>query len=238
MSLLSEIGPNRTGVASSPELTSEMLEGAEEFAPSSGSASVDLAYVRAAFARTAEPLGHLPPPLTLKGAAKTAAEAIRGNAPAHLIDKLGERLGFERTGVRLYEGLLAKFDAHGGFEGGPERRELEEVLEEEYEHFKLLEGALTKLGADPTALTPSADLHATISRGIMEAVADPRTSLAQCLEAALVAELADNACWESLIELTRPTDQTLGESFQRALIDEQTHLSRVKLWLAAAQGAR
>jgi len=234
MGLLAEIGNNRTGIATSPELTAEMVESTEEFAPISRDVAEELTSVRIAFARAAEPLGHLPPPLSLKGMAKTAAEALRGNAPAHFIDKVGERLAFERTGVRLYEGLLAKFDAHGGFPGGPERTEIEEVLAEEYEHFKLLEDALDKLGADPTVITPSADLHATISRGIMDAIADPRTTFAQGLEAALVAELADNASWQNLIELARTTDQALSESFTRALTEEQTHLSQVKLWLAAA----
>jgi hypothetical protein len=43
-----------------------------------------------------------------------------------LVDKLGERLAFERSGTRLYETLLSKFDSYGPFEGGPERAELEE----------------------------------------------------------------------------------------------------------------
>ena len=44
---------------------------------------------------------------------KTALNKLTGVSPEMLIDKLGERLAFERTGVRLYEALLAKASVVG-----------------------------------------------------------------------------------------------------------------------------
>ena len=35
------------------------------------------------------------------------------------MDKIGERLAFERTGTRLYEALVSKHEAFGSFPGGP-----------------------------------------------------------------------------------------------------------------------
>lgn len=232
-----ELGMNRTGIGTSPRLSKDMVEGTSEFLPAASADERELAVARVSYAREAEPIGSVPPPLTGKGVVKTAATALKGESPTQLIDKLGERLAFERTGTRLYQALLSKLDALGGFEGGPSREELEHILMEEYQHFKMLGEALTRLGADPTVMTPSADLHATLSGGVLEVTVDPRTSVAQCLEAALVAELADNDCWRALSELAREAGENeLEETFAAALQEESEHLVNVRRWIAAAQG--
>jgi rubrerythrin len=235
MTTQAEIGLNRTGIATSPALTEEMIEGTKEFLPSSPGDGDEIALVREAYARTADALGSVAPPTTMKGAVTTAIRGIRGAQPTQFIDKLGERLAFERTGTRLYEALLAKFEATGSFAGGPTREELESILLEEHEHFRLLADSMAKLGGDPTVVTPSADLHATMSKGILEVVVDPRTSFAQCLEAALLAELADNDAWENLVELAKQNgEETLAELFASAAEEEGEHLENVRSWIAAA----
>lgn len=231
-----ELGLNRTGIATSPKLTQEMVAGTDEFAPTPNGEDNIIARVRQEYAREAEPLGSLPPPATLKGAAKTALRGAKGLRPTQFLDKLGERLAFERTGVRLYTALISKFDAFGGFTGGPSREELVTIMEEEYRHFKLLSEAVTKLSGDPTVVTPSADLHATMTAGVMAVMVDPRTSFVQCLDAALIAELADNAAWEMLSALAAQNGETeLAEQFEVARAEEVEHLDNVKRWLAAAQ---
>jgi ferritin-like metal-binding protein YciE len=66
---------------------------------------------------------------------------------------------------------------------------------------------------------------------------DPRTTLLQSLEAILIAELADNACWEALIALAQQAgEDTLVQPFEQALVTEQEHLMKVRTWLAAGQG--
>ena len=232
-----ETGMNKTGVATAPLLTKAMVEGTSEFPADGAGDEREIALARGAYAREAEPLGSVPPPLTAKGMVKTAGQLLRGENPSLLIDKLGERLAFERTGVRLYEALLSKLDALGSFDGGPQRAELEQILNEEYAHFNLLRDALLRLGADPTVMTPSADVHATMTKGVMEVMVDPRTNLAQSLEAALLAELADNDCWLSLTQLAHSAGQTeLAAQCSQALADEQDHLTMIRGYLAAAQG--
>jgi rubrerythrin len=232
----SEMGRNRTGIATSPKLTQEMVAGAEEFAPTPQADDSIIARVRQEYARDAEPLGSVPPPVTLTGAAKTAVRGVKGARPTQFVDKLGERLAFERTGVRLYSALISKFDAFGSFDGGPTREALVEIMNQEYQHFELLAGAVTRLGGDPTVVTPSADLHATMTAGVMAVMVDPRTTFAQCLEAALLAELADNAAWEVLSELAEQNgEDELAAAFESARAQEAVHLDNVQSWLAMAQ---
>lgn len=236
MSTYAEIGLNRTGIATSPALAEEMLEGTSEFPPTTGGDETVIARVREQYAKSSERLGSIPPPTTLQDAAVTAIRGVRGMRPTQFIDKLGERLAFERSGVRLYEALISKYDAFGSFEGGPSRADLEEIMREEHEHFRLLTDAVVKVGGDPTVVTPSADFHATMTKGVLDVMVDPRTTFAQCLEAALVAELTDNECWETLTELaTQNGEKELAKLFENAREEEAEHLENVRTWLAAAQ---
>ena len=107
------VGTNRTGAALAPERIEAMIAGTEEFYPSSEGDGSAIIAVRAEYAQEAEPIGTVPPPATLKGIAKTAFKALKGGEPTLFLDKLGERLAFERTGTRLYEALLGKIVANG-----------------------------------------------------------------------------------------------------------------------------
>jgi ferritin-like metal-binding protein YciE len=229
------LGTNRTGMAAAAQRGQEMLAGMDEFPPTSQGSAKDIAMVRMAYAQEAEPLGSVPQPVGIQR--RTAAQAVQGAKPTLLMDKLGERLAFERTGTRLYEALVSKCEAFGSFEGGPSKADLEHVLQEEYHHFTMLQSVIERHGGDPTAVTPSADLQATAAHGVMQVIVDPRTTLLQSLEAILIAELADNACWEALIALAQEAgEDTLVTQFERALLTEQEHLTKVQTWLAAGQG--
>jgi rubrerythrin len=230
-------GTNLTGIAAAPQRSQEMLTGMDEFPPTSQGSAQDVAQVRIAYAKMAEPLGSVPLPTGFKDKMQTAVKAVKGESPMLLMDKLGERLAFERTGTRLYEALVSKYDAFGSFAGGLSREDLEHVRQEENRHFTLLQAAIEQLGGDPTAITPSANLHATAAHGINMVIVDPRTTLLQSLEAILVAELADNACWEALMELAKGAgEDALVRQFQQARRTEQEHLEKVQTWLAAGQG--
>ena len=236
MSTQAELGFNRTGIATSPKLSAEMVQGTKEFSAGLDGDGLSIAAVREEYARTGEKVGSVPPPLTLGGVASAAVQGIRGTHPLEFIDKVGARLGFERTGVRLYEALISKLDASGGFPGGPSRVELEEIMRDEYLHFLLLVDTVTKLGGDPTVVTPSADVAATLSRGILDVLVDPRTTFVQALEAILAAELVDNDAWEMLIMgAQKRGDDELVLRFESASADEDRHLANVRAWLAAAQ---
>jgi hypothetical protein len=230
------LGKNRTGIATSREAAERMIEGTNEFRPDAPGDERAIAEVRESFAKDAEPLGSVPPPTSVEGLVTTAVRGLKGTRPTQFIDKLGERLAFERSGVRLYEALISKFTTFGGFDGGPQLSQLEENMLEEHEHFRLLTQVVTQLGGDPTVMTPSADLHATMTKGILEVMVDARTTFVQGLEALLVVELADNECWETLIELARENgEEELVTQFERAREEEAEHLEDVRGWLAAAQ---
>lgn len=230
------MGHNRTGIATAREAADRMIEGTNEFLPDAPGDEGMIAEVRELFAKEAEPLGSVPPPASLGGLVSTAVRGLKGARPTQFVDKLGERLAFERSGVRLYEALISKYVTFGGFDGGPDLAQLEQNMREEHEHFRMLSEVVTQFGGDPTVVTPSADLHATMTKGILEVMVDARTTFVQCLEALLVVELSDNECWETLIELARDNgDAATVAQFERAREEEADHLEDVRGWLAAAQ---
>jgi rubrerythrin len=230
----SGLGMNRTGIQTSPVNSKKAIEGAEASQPSSPGDASAIWKARQAFAREQEGLGSVPPPGTLKGMAKTAVDMLKGGRSTVFIDKLGQRAGFERTGVRLYESALSKLEVYGTWDGGPSREQLEKIRLDELSHFALVKRSIEKLGGDPTALTPAADLQANLSEGVPKVLADPRVNLLQSLDGLLTAELVDNASWELLIELARELGHNeLAEDFQRALDVEQEHLVLVRGWIAA-----
>lgn len=229
-----DLGINRTGIALSPLDGPATIEGANAGLPSSVGSARAIAERRVEHARGAEPIGHMPPPATVRGVAKAALGVIQGHKPAVLLDKLGERLAFERTGVRLFDGLLAKYEAAGSWRGGPTVEELVRFREHEAEHLTLMKETLEALGADPTAMTPSADLAGVEGIGVLQVITDPRTTLAQALHAHLIAELADVAGWELLISLAEGLGhEPLVASMRDALSKEVLHRESVQRWLSA-----
>jgi hypothetical protein len=212
-------GENRTSFLATGSLGEEMVKATREFLPSSPGTADAIAGVRIDRARAGEPTGEMAPPATL------------------LLDKLGERLSFEHAGARLYEALISKHEAYGSFAGGPRAQDLLHILQEEYEHADLLQQAIKGLGGDPTVLTPAANLAASISIGLPQVLADPRTNLLQCLEAIVVAELSDNECWSALSMLARQGGRDeLADQCRQAIQHEREHLQNVRRWIAAGQG--
>lgn len=213
---------NRTGVAQDPDLAKEMMKGSK--ATIDGTQPEDFLAYRAAEPWDGAPVATMPPP----------ANPSLGTAPI-LLDKLGERLAFERAGVRLYQTLVLKHEVQGTFEGGPTRAELEAICDDELSHFAMLEQVIGMLGGDPTAVTPGANLVANETRGIVATVLDPRTTLAEALHAMLTAELADHAGWEQLVELLEALGQHgVVERFEEAMAQELAHVEQVRGWLTAA----
>jgi hypothetical protein len=230
-----DIGTNRTGAGTSPLDSARGAQASKEDTPFPDGDGYMLEAERVTWAREASPVGTVPPPSTLKGLFKTATEALAGHKPTVFIDKLGERLAFERTGTRLYEALLAKFAAANVHEGGPTHEELLSIHDDERRHVLVVRDAMLKLGADPTAMTPSADVIGVASQGWIQALTDPRTTLTQCLDVILVAELADTDGWNLLVDLAGSLGfDDLAEEFASALAQEEDHLIRVRGWVSAA----
>lgn len=229
------IGKNRTGIELSPIDKRELLEVTGMTVPSTEADGAILADTRAEYIEGAEVIGSVPPPASMKGIAATGIDAVKGVNAAILIDKLGERLAFERTGARLYETLVEKCEAEGAPPTGPTIAELEQIRLDEIAHFELVRDVIEELGGDPTAMTPSADVSAVASTGLLQVVDDARTTLKQSLEAMLIAELADNDGWMLLIELSRSAGHdALVERFEKAKLREEEHLDKVRGWVTQA----
>jgi bacterioferritin (cytochrome b1) len=230
-----QIGGNRTGITLSPEDTREMIEGSEQYSPEIGDGNAAFALIEGQYIRPDATVGSMPVPGSLKGNIKSIANKLVGRNPEVFLNKLGERLAYERSGVRLYEAFIRKCEALNGSMTTLPMDELWEIRNEEENHFLLLQQCIETLGADPTAQTPDANVSGVAAQGIMKVLTDPRTSISQCLEALLTIELTDNAAWELLILLSQEMNlDEMTARFQEALTHEMTHLERVRGWYTSA----
>lgn len=228
-----DLGMNRTGISLSPIDGMQLIEGAKAAPPTSEPNGTNLELVRAAYIEQHIPVGTMPPPVTPQGMFTTAKHLIQGNKPTVLLDKLGERLAFERTGVRLYEMLIAK--ARTLLPGQQKTNDLLlNILLEEMRHFQVVKSAIERIGGDPTAMTPCADVAGVTSMGIVQTLSDPRTSFSQCLEAILITEAADNEGWELLVTLCEAAnEEELKNEFAECRVREAEHLITVRQLLTA-----
>lgn len=227
-----ETGANQTGIAASPLDARKAIEGARDGSASDGGPELIAAF-RADASKVAPPAGTMPPPASVKGAAKTVAKALRGEKANVLLDKLGERLAFERSGVRLYDAVLAKLPASKTSKGELDADELQHIRDEEHRHMQIVTEAIEKLGGDPTAMTPCANLVGVQGSGLVQSVTDPRATLTQCLDTLLAAELLDNEGWKLLIALAEGMGQdAVATQFTKCLAEEDEHLVKVRAWVA------
>jgi hypothetical protein len=226
---------NRTGIMTHPDLSAEMIRGAEETLTDDGDPA-EMASMRAQYLSEAVSIGS--PPVIISsepGEAEEEQLSEEADRMSVFLDKLGERLAFERQGSRLYETVLQKIESvEISGDGGPSTEDLQHICEEEKEHFKLLQKAISDMGGDATVQTPSADVAGVLSHGVVQIVTDPRTTMAHTLQAMLNAELADNDGWQLLIELAAELGYSdLEEQFQQALKEEEEHLENVRGWLSS-----
>lgn len=230
------LGMNKTGAQMSPMATKSMQSYADENSPFIEDPMEEQAIssVRSEYAHEADKVGSVPLPGTLTGAVSTGLSKLAGKNPEVLIDKLGERLAYERTGVRLYQTMIDKVSAMTDIATLPFGiGDLEHIRDEELEHMHMLAEIVESLGADPTAQTPCADTIAVASGGVMQVLSDPRTSIPQCLVALLSAELTDDAGWELLIQVAKATGQPdkMLRRLKKAEKEEGEHIDRVQDWL-------
>jgi rubrerythrin len=224
-------GLNLTGIGTSPIDGKALAEGPQIWPPSSPGSDQRLFDVRAEYTSEAEPISTMPPSTT-QGA---VAKKLKGEKVTVFLDKLGERLAFERTGARLYQALICKAKLLEGKLEKPSVKELERIYQDELRHFHLLKEALEALGADPTVMAPSAEISSVSSMGLIQVLCDPRTTVSECLCAILTTELTDNDGWELLIQLAHQMEQPeLAKIFTQALQEEQKHLASVRSWLCGA----
>ena len=227
-------GKNRTGLKTSPVHARELLE-VRELQQTAPAPELDAVALRASYLAEAGTVGSMPPPPTLRGMAGTAMKALTGKKMHVLLDKMGERAAFERTGTRLYDMMLQKVAVAPRLPPGMTIEGVQQIRDEEHSHFLLLTAAIEELGADPTVMTPCADVTGVQGMGLVQAMGEPRLTIAQALSTLLAAEVIDAASWELLIDLAQRFGQdSLVERFSEALAAEERHDATVRAWLAAA----
>jgi hypothetical protein len=105
------LGPNLTGAAVSPSAVQAMTQVADALTPFDDIDTSDMEAQKLAFIAEAEAVGSVPVPASMRGVAKGGVARLEGGQPTILLDKLGERLAYERTGTRLYQALILKYRA-------------------------------------------------------------------------------------------------------------------------------
>jgi rubrerythrin len=227
---------NRTGVQMSPIDSKAMLQDDGSVRGEGGDEAAS-AELRSAYIADADGVGSVPLPATVTGAVNMGVAMLKGDSPQILLDKLGERLAFERTGTRLYDALITKCEVMLDDEISMTIDDLEAIRADEARHFLMLSDAIESLGGDPTSQTPSADMVGVEALGLVQVLNDPRTSLAQSLHAIVTAELSDKAGWETLIALADEHELSdMVNDFTLALDQEREHLALVQTWYEEAIG--
>lgn len=227
-----DLGMNRTGIDMSPADSKDIIKTANTTMPTSvdglASDNIERTYIQ-----EADPVGTVPMPGTLKGAAKSMLKKASGKHPEVLIDRLGQRLAYERSGVRLYDAFILKCESLSEINAPNFSIDLlKEFRDEELKHFVMLRDSIKMLGADPTATTPAADVDGVASMGFVQALNDPRTSVDECLCVMLTVELADNDGWDTLIKLSAAFGfEDMAKDFQNAKAEEDRHLEHIRSWL-------
>ncbi|GFM67065.1 hypothetical protein PSCICJ_31830 [Pseudomonas cichorii] len=223
-----KLGINRTGAQMSPHDTAHQQE-ATRLNPADVPGDIsDYSQERERAIRHADLVGSVPVPGSIKGMIKVTFDEALGKRPEVLLDKLGERLAFERTGVRLYETMVVKAAAAAGADPALVQT-LRHIQAQELEHMNIVREAIETLGGDPTSMTPCADVAAVKAQGVLQVLTDPRTTVSQSMSAILTIELEDNAAWELLIELTQKGGHPLiAKRFRHAHEQEEQHVVTVR----------
>jgi hypothetical protein len=211
---------NRTGTIISPLDSIKTIKGASELTHPTKGDCTEIGNNRILHMQEAEGIGSI----------AFNEQIMTGNHA--MMDKLGERLVFERMGARLYEALITKYNGTNHQERLPELTRIEQFYLEKLKHFQNVSEVITNLGGDPTALTPAADVIGAATQGWIQVLTDPRTTFLQSLEIMLHLELVDNAGWELMIELAERNGLgDLAIQFQQILDEEAFHLITVKQWV-------
>jgi hypothetical protein len=230
-----ELLVNRTGIMTNPDLSAELIRGAKRTVPSSSGNAKEAAAQRAEYSSEEFHIGSPPVALEDRDHGTEQELSAGGEGPSMLLDKLGERLAFEREGTRLYEAFLQKVETTDSTsDKGPSPADLRHICAEELEHFKLLQKAISEMRGDATVQSPSADVAGVLSHGVLQIVTDPRTTVPQALQAMLTAELADNDGWQMLKTLAEKLKcSDLANQCEKAFQEEQEHLTKVRGWLSS-----
>lgn len=184
--------------------------------------------------RDSGPLGSLSQPASASGVPMAGVAALSRGYPQALLDKLGERLAFERCGTRIYDVIVAKLEAASQDQLGPvDVAVVKRFRQEVAAHALMIRDVVAKLGGDPTRLMPGATGAGMQPLGLLQSVSDRRTSVVGCLHSLLAVEQCGGAEWDVLVQLADDLGhQGLTDRFRLANAEEAAHLEQVREWLS------
>jgi bacterioferritin (cytochrome b1) len=146
-----------------------------------------------------------------------------------VIDLLCERLAFERSGIRLYDRILATMQGTTDPEVHALQPTMEEHRDEEQEHAAWLETQIRALGGDASVQTECSRLACREAAGIEDIATNDSADLQHLLHALLAAEAMDNAGWDMLVELAEDAnDRDARRELTRRQHHEREHLAFVR----------
>jgi len=150
-----------------------------------------------------------------------------------LLNKLGQRLAFERASVRLYEALIFKCLAiQKSKKNLIPINQLRQFRDEEVEHSQLLNKAIETLGFDVDECIPAPDSNLLSSLQIPKVFTKTNTSILQCLESVQIFATNDNAEWHALHGLfTNLGMKELADEFNQALEEDSVQLEVISRWI-------
>ena len=181
-------------------------------------------------ART-DPSMWTPLPGAFVGHARDHDRATAASAQV-LLERMAERLAFERCATRLYEALLARL-ATGTGESALPRATLQRFHDDAAAHFEILCEGIESLGGDPLAPAAAGDVVAEQTQTLLQAINDTRVCLRCCVDTMLFAELSDRAGWEALLEIASTSGRdALAQRFQIVLQEKAEHVDRISGWAA------
>jgi rubrerythrin len=153
--------------------------------------------------------------------------------PEKLLDLLNERLTFERTGVKLYDMVLAKLNICKDQTFTPMIGQIKSVREQEKEHEEWLEDCIRALGGTAHEETDLSELITRESKGVLDVVATD-DEIPHLFHAVLTAELVDNNGWKLLLELAdEADDDEARREFRKRTREEEDHLVFIRSVVAA-----
>ncbi len=156
-----------------------------------------------------------------------------GHSPS-LVNRLCERCAFARVSVLLHEAVLAKLVASGPFPGGPTVEELNAYASEELARFHLLSSEIVALGGSATGSAVPVFVSIVALEGLVALARDRRSTLAEAIDALLLAQISDAAGWEAVVDACdRSGNIWLAGRLAVAHRTKLAQLSAVRRWTGA-----
>lgn len=153
--------------------------------------------------------------------------------PEKLLDLLTERLTFERTGVKLYDAVIARLKSSNDQAVSNLVGQLTKQRNQEKDHEEWLEDQVRALGSDAHTETELSELVERESRGIMDVITHD-TEVGHLFHALLTAELIDDNAWKLLLQLADEADDEVARrEFRERSQTEEQHLLFIRTVVAA-----